>query len=132
MAAGVWITGLAMYIACSSASLLGHPSQPGLEQQKKVTLLEAAPSPSPHALRCPLSFLPQRRCLFYRLATRVLFFLLVLYIADNHTLGQHMVDTVRCVLEAKFVTGIKTCSQRELIPEPKATMILMSQSMLIK
>ena len=114
MAAGVRITGLAMYIALFSASLLRPPITAWIGATKKGMLLDAAPSPLPHALRCPLSFLLQRRCLFYRLATRVLFFLLVLYIADNHTLGQQMVDTVRCVSQAKCVPRIKTCCTGEM------------------
>jgi hypothetical protein len=93
--AGVRITGLAMYIACSS-----HPKQ-ALRQPntawigaKKVTLLDAAPFP--HLTQFHVIFFPFTAALFIFLYPRsisnaCLFFLLVLYIADNHTLGQQMV-----------------------------------------
>jgi hypothetical protein len=122
--AGVRITGLAMYIACSCPlkQALRHPNTAWIGA-KKVTLSDAVPFP--HLTQLDVHFSYYSGVVYSSVhqtnRQRVSsFFLLVLYIADNHTLGQQMVVTPRhceVCLQAKccsITTGIETCLTREM------------------
>jgi hypothetical protein len=113
------------HVHCLLMPFQASPSTPqhSLDRSKKVTLPDAAPLP--HLTQFDVHFSYYSGVVYssvhqtnwQRVSS---FFLLVLYIADNHTLGQQMVVIPRhceVCLQAKccsITTGIETCLTREM------------------